>query len=354
MFLYCTADQIGCESGGGLVTYHERNALRKFAELKRGYVQDISREEMLPFKHYDYLGDPWKWDTIAQYPLAENHSYDLAHFYAGTFTETVKVLVSNGVKVSYTAAAHSIEKSKQEHEKLGIPFEYPHLIQPELWAKYVEGYLKADVVICPSTISKKTMEEFGAKNVKVIPHGVDIPKKPVPIPNSFTVGYLGAISPDKGIIYLLQAWKKLNVQNGLLIIGGSASRGDLMQHWINQYGGGNIFLAGWVNDVSSFYNAISLYVQPSVTEGFGIEVLESLAHGRPTLVSDGAGAVDVIPNEWKFKAGDVDSLCEAITKMKESKEDKSYVMNKCRGIASKYTWDRVENQYIELWKEMLC
>ena len=53
---------------------------------------------------------------------------------------------------------------------------------------------------------------------------------------------------------------------------------------IRHVGGGNIYLRGAVEDVSEVYDNCSLFVQPSASEGFGIEVLEAMAHGRLALL----------------------------------------------------------------------
>src|SRR5690606_22842703 len=132
------------------------------------------------------------------------------HIYSGTFSSTVKALKERNAKVSYTAAAHDLKESKKEHDMWGVPFEYPHLIDPDLWSRYVAGYLNADLLICPSNHSAQVMKEFGYdRRIEVIPHGCNLPEVVKPLPSQFTLGYLGAIGPDKGLKYLIEAWKAL-------------------------------------------------------------------------------------------------------------------------------------------------
>lgn len=47
------------------------------------------------------------------------------------------------------------------------------------------------------------------------------------------------------------------------------------------------------DDLVSFYNLATLYVQPSVYEGFGLPVLEAFACGAPVVSSDGGGLPEV-------------------------------------------------------------
>ena len=357
MNIYITADGIGIPTGGGTVTYHECSALSCLGDVfqicDRNFLESEHRINPIDGQ------DPWLWDKYVVRKLQNEEAngqppYKLAHLYAGTFTETVKYLKLRGTKVSYTAAAHSIEESKKAHEELGIPFQYPHLTDPELWARYVEGYRLADLVICPSYHSLDCMQSYGCKNVYVIPHGCNLPEKTVPSPQRFIVGYLGAYGPDKGVRYLLEAWKKLNYQDGsMLCLGGRDSVSspfvDALINWF--YGWERpIQRLGWVADVSDFYNNIALYVQPSVTEGFGIEVLEAFAHSRPVLCSKGAGAVDLVPMSMRVDAKSSNRLAEMID---DARTGWVTPPEQCLEIARYHTWDKIRDRYIATWKELL-
>jgi glycosyltransferase involved in cell wall biosynthesis len=108
---------------------------------------------------------------------------------------------------------------------------------------------------------------------------------------------------------------------------------------------------GFVKNIEDFYNKINLYVQPSVTEGFGIEILESLAAGRPVVASDGAGAADCVEDRGiVVPKKDSKSLAKAIDYFKNKKiYDPKYYQDQ----AEKYTWDKIKTKYINLWKELL-
>lgn len=54
---------------------------------------------------------------------------------------------------------------------------------------------------------------------------------------------------------------------------------------------------GRIPNVEDFFERISVYIQPSVTEGFGLPVIEAMASGRPVIVSEGAGAADAVLSE---------------------------------------------------------
>ena len=357
--LYLTADEVGIRSGGGIVTEQEVNALSTLAsDTPAGCYQIWERQCLSAEIRISMLPavDPWMWGEAASRLVdREQGNIKLVHVYSGTFTDTLNKLKEKGAKISYTAAAHSIAISRAEHDKFGLP--YPqHLTDPEQWKRYLGGYLAADVVICPSTHSAGVMRGFGCKNIEVIPHGCHLPDKVTPVPKHFTVGALssGLCAPDKGIIYLLQAWKMLNYKDATLIFGGKQSASSAFRKMIEDHGGGNIRLLGWVNDIRDFYDNISLLCQPSASEGFGLEVLESLAHGRQALCSEGTGAKDCVPNSWVFNSCDPKDLAGHIDAVRQNGYD-WLVKNGERGrqIAADYTWEKIRARYVNVWKGLL-
>lgn len=365
-YLYLTADKVGAASGGGKVTQEESTALFDLAVECGEECQIWGRDELTILPPGD--DEPWRWDLTAalKLPLPSDIYFEcmkypkLAHVYAGTFTKTIELLKRHNCKVSYTAAAHDVFASHTEHLKLGLDFNYPHLTDPNLWHRYVSGYRQADVVICPSQHSAECMKKYGCERIEIIPHGVDIPEEvtePARLKNKyiqrFVVGYLGAVGPDKGLIYLLQAWKKLDWRDGLLALAGRDSQSDFVRSLIDAVGINHdrILCMGWLDHSRDLYNSIDLYIQPSVTEGFGIEVLEAMAHGRAVLCSDGAGAADVVPDTWRFPAANADALAEKIDQFR--KANLGLMGRVGRELAKAYEWRHIRKQYQEVWKTLL-
>ncbi len=359
-FLYLTADRIGTETGGGLVTKHESDALKSL-----GAARVISRAEIEAAARQNGVGipGPWGWDDVvseSMYPMMawpENKAVTLCHAYAGTFGKTVKKLKDAGAKVCYTIAAHDRFVSREEHERLGMIFPYAHLTDEALWQRYIEGYRLADVIVCPGTVPAATVRaygpEFAAKRIEIIPHGCELPETVAPLPTAFVLGYCGVSGCDKGLVYLLQAWKKLAYKDAMLVIGGSGSMSPFMYQLVDHFGGGNIHLAGWQTDMSRFYNGLSCYCQCSSTEGFGCEISEAMAHARPVLCSTGAGAVDLVPPTRRFEARNVDDLATQINRVKMlGREGLAAEGSGDRERVKEVTWDKIRERYCELWRSM--
>jgi glycosyltransferase involved in cell wall biosynthesis len=341
--IYLTQDRIGTKTGGGVVTLNEYRALE---ELGGGQTLPVDNV-IVPFSTDPFEND-LRFLKILKEELKEVPK--LAHIYSGCFSETVKHLKSLGTKVAYTAAAHDPKISREEHEALGIPFDYPHLTDPKLWAKYLQGYLDADLVICPSVASGRLMVGFGCREATVIPHGVNRATEIPLFPKRFSVGYFGSLGVDKGVYYLLEAWKKLAWKDAILVLGGRASM-DAMP-LIRQFGGGNVRILGEVDNLAEFYREVSVYVQPSSTEGFGIEVLEAMAHGRPVVSTTGVGASDVLTPDSGLvvQARSSSELAGAIEKIRPKAEE----MGKAAvQVGWKYSWEKIRPRYREAWDGVL-
>lgn len=344
-FIYCTADRIGTPTGGGSVTHNELLAMQMLGGSVSVFDQAVLGQS----------DNPFDMDSNLYIRLMENDQYKqvkLAHFYSGTFSKTIQLLKRGHTRITYTAAAHSIEESRKAHTELSLTYNYPHLTDPDLWEQYVTGYKSADVLICPSTHSAKVMADFGCTApIRIIPHGTS-PVKVKPMPKTFRLGYLGAIGADKGLIYLLQAWKMADLKDASLVLAGPHITS--LFHVARIAGGRNIEFKGYVDSPSDLYNYCTVYCQPSVTEGFGIEVIEALAHGRPVIVSSGAGAADVVTpeNGLVVRPKHVGDLVEAIiafAKMPDLEARSVKVVH----TAAHYYWPVIYPQYVMLWKKEL-
>lgn len=351
--VYITADRLTMETGGGAVTTNELAALKSVSED----VFVLSRDDIDPtlFKQPDspFLFDYFALQQILLQQEIQRKYFDFAHLYSGCFTETVRYLKDRGAKISYTIAAHDRALSIEEFQRLGLEYPYHHVTDDRLWSIYTEGYRLADIVIAPSRRSAQILESMGCKNVRVIPHGIVWPKKVKPIPENFDCLYLGATGPDKGVLYLIQAWGMLNYPNSRLILAGPGT--ESLESFIRQVTNrGNFVLTGRVPDVADVYNACSAYVQPSVTEGYGLEIPEAMSFGRPVIASEGAGASELLNEDCGFivPIRNAKYIAEHIDWLKNNRDSMISMGEKGRIIARKYTWGVIRKRYARIFSEL--
>lgn len=114
---------------------------------------------------------------------------------------------------------------------------------------------------------------------------------------TFRVGFVGRLEPVKNPISLLKAAIQLlrkGVNIELWIIG-DGSLGDDIRSEIKKYGfEDHIRLFGYIDQPMNFVSQCDLYVQPSISEGFGLAVVEAMLCSVPVLASSVGGVPEII------------------------------------------------------------
>ncbi|MBW7857422.1 MAG: glycosyltransferase family 4 protein [Leptonema sp. (in: Bacteria)] len=139
-------------------------------------------------------------------------------------------------------------------------------------------------------------------------------KKPV---KEKIVLFLGRITFQKGPDYFVRAAKRVieEYQNVRFVMVGTGDMYFRMIEMAADLGIGKYFhYTGFLNrdDINRIFRMSSLYVLPSVSEPFGISVLEAMVAGVPVIVSKQSGVSEVIENCIKVNFWDVDEIADHI------------------------------------------
>jgi glycosyltransferase involved in cell wall biosynthesis len=338
----------GLDTGGGKVSRHEAKALAAITNLEKTVTEADIKPKLpqLPDTARSFL-----WDYMVAYEL-KNYNVDLAFFNGSPFGVTMNVL--KPAKTIVDIPAHNIELSVEEFEQRNGVGSYPfhHMVDDFLWSIYSQHIQRADVVLCPSKLSANYLStKLSLKNkMVVIPHGCYLPKKKsIHYPADFCVNHVGLNGTDKGQIYLVQAWHMLKRDkfSGRLVMVGRGTR-----YWV-PFG---VFSSEYIADISKVYNDCSVYVQPSVTEGFGIPVLEAMAHGRPVIVTEGAGSHELIEDGkegFVVPIRQAEVIKEKIEYFYDNPDEVKRMGKNARVKAEKYSWKKIEEKYQKLIKSVL-
>ena len=181
------------------------------------------------------------------------------------------------------------------------------------------------------------------------------------IPNGHYVLALGAIDLKKNLKSLVRAWAVLRASSSLarddnlVLAGKQHNRTSLKGLGLDELPE-NIFLTGFIEDedLPALYSGASVFVFPSLYEGFGIPPLEAMACGTPVVVSNvtslpevcGDAAVYVDPN-------DVESIADGIRCVLESTSIAEGLKEKGLRRAKNFSWERCVELHIQIFKECL-
>jgi len=249
-----------------------------------------------------------------------------------------------------------------ECEKYGFR-EYGNWSQKWLLEKQDEEYGISDKVIVLSELAKKSMVKHGVDESKIFVNrcGVDLScfrpgKKKDDI---FRITQCSGLIPRKGAHYLIQAFSELNLPNSELLFVGSPPTDPALQKILSKYSKKNIKFVGHVpqSQLPAYYQKSSVFILPSLADGFGMVVPQAMACGLPSIVTEKVGAAELIKeghSGFIIPAQSIDALKEKITFYYENKEACLSMGNEAwRSVSSGYTWDDYGYRLVQWLNESL-
>jgi glycosyltransferase involved in cell wall biosynthesis len=198
---------------------------------------------------------------------------------------------------------------------------------------------RAQAVIAPSHALADDARRLGATEVAVIPSGVELPDAVGEEAGPPEVLYAGRLSPEKGVLELVEAARGLN-----LVVAGDGPLRD-------QVPGALGFVPP--QELSKLYARAAVVVCPSHREGFGVACLEAMAHGRPVVASAVGGLLDlVVDGETGIHVlpRDVGALRAALERLLADPALRRRMGEAGRlRAAERFSWDAVTRDTVELY-----
>lgn len=138
--------------------------------------------------------------------------------------------------------------------------------------------------------------------------------------------YVGRIVPEKGIHYLIDAFKDIKTDKKLVIAGDTSYSNEYLKKLKEMAKQDNrIVFTGFVmgRELEELYSNCFMYCLPSEVEGMSMSLLEAMSYGCTCLVSDIKENMQVIrENGYGFKTGNINHLKEQIQKIVSGKLEK--------------------------------
>lgn len=167
--------------------------------------------------------------------------------------------------------------------------------------------------------------------------------------------FLGRLVPEKGIRYLIEAFKNVKTEKKLVIAGGSSDTDSFMKE-LKELAKDDkrIIFTGFVQGqmLEELYSNAYIYTLPSDLEGMLLSLLEAMSYGNCCLVSDIQECTEVVEDKALiFKKSNVQDLqnklqeaCDHAEKIMELKQQAADY------ICKKYNWDDVVEETLKLYK----
>ena len=226
----------------------------------------------------------------------------------------------------------------------------------------------ADEIIVLSKGVQNYFKETYGRETQFIPNGVNRPEvreaelitEKFGLTKDSYILFLGRLVPEKGIRYLVEAFKNVKTDKKLVIAGGSSDTDSFMKELKDLANDDDrIIFTGFVQGqmLDELYSNAYIYTLPSDLEGMPLSLLEAMSYGNCCLVSDIPECTEVVEDRaMTFMKSDVNTLR---IKLQENCDDPERVMGLKRQAANficgKYNWDDVVKETVKLYKqESIC
>ncbi|MCK5466234.1 glycosyltransferase family 4 protein [Candidatus Parcubacteria bacterium] len=238
----------------------------------------------------------------------------------------------------------------------------------------------ADRIIVPSKATKNDIIKFygvDGNKIEVIYHGVGTRQCLVPteMANKPYILFVGSIQPRKNIVRLIEAFEKIkNPPNPLF------QRGNFAPPFKKGARGIKLIIAGgkgWMSDeiykkakesefskeiefmgsvsddeLADLYKNATIFVLPSLYEGFGLPVLEAMSYGIPCVVSDNSSLSEITGDSAllvdAYNSNDIAEKINVLLNDEKLRRDLSK-----RGVenAGKFSWIKAAEKVVEVFRK---
>lgn len=240
------------------------------------------------------------------------------------------------------------------------------------WGRLASRYIMAgekgavkhadEIIVLSKSVQDYFQNKYGRKTV-LVPNGVNRPVTVLPTQIEKKYGlqkdsyflYLGRLVPEKGLEYLIKAYKDLDTDKKLVIAGGSSDMKEFEDkiHSLAK-GDDRIIFTGFVQGrtLAELLSNAYVYVIPSDLEGMPLTLLEAMSYGNCCLTSDIPECTEVVEDRAiSFHKGDVTDLRNRLKELDESPEKVAkYKEKAAEFICGKYDWDKVTEKTLELYR----
>ena len=228
-------------------------------------------------------------------------------------------------KIPFTSAVHT-----KFPEYLNLHIKVPLSITYALMRWF---HKRSHSVLVNTESHKAELEKRGFKNLKIWSRGIDLKKfkdTSIKINEKDYLLYVGRVSKEKNI----EAFLSIETTHEKIVVGDGPYRQKLQKKFPR------VKFVGCKTgpELAAWYRNASVFVFPSITDTFGIVVIEALFCGVPVAAYPVTGPLDIIEDGITGSLND--NLKTAIDKALQIKREN------CTRSTKKYIWKNVAEQFL--------
>ncbi len=160
--------------------------------------------------------------------------------------------------------------------------------------------------------------------------------------------FVGTVQPRKNLVKLIEAFSHIKSELKLVICGKYGWMYEDVLAAPKKYGvEDRVIFTNYISDIERYTllaNAL-VYVQPSITEGFGLPILEAWEAGLPVVSSNGGALKEVVGESGLlFDPQNTSDMTQTIEKMADSEKIREQYIKKGRERLAEFSWDKAARE----------
>ena len=239
------------------------------------------------------------------------------------------------------------------------------------WGKFASWYIRLgekcavrfahEIIVLSENAKQYFLDTYQRKTV-LIPNGItryerlealEIKKVFGLVRDSYIL-FLGRLVPEKGVHYLIEAYKQCKTDKKLVIAGGTSDSSDYADALLKSVKDDpNIICTGYVQGrvLAELYSNAYVYVLPSDLEGMPLSLLEAMSYGNCCLTSDIPECADVVGEVGvTFTQANVQDLLDKLEQLCNNPQMVSRFKEQSADyICGRYNWDEVTRKTLQLY-----
>lgn len=236
---------------------------------------------------------------------------------------------------------------------------------PEFRARFTQqarhAAANSDLIIAVSEFTGRQVHDLlrvERSRIVAIPHGVHEARLPTMAEKEKMILSVGALQVRKNVIRLVAAFEA-TPPDWTLVLAGSPSgykAADILARVEHSSCRDRIRVTGYVSehDLAALYSRAAIFAFPSLAEGFGIPVLEAMAHGLPVVTSRGSALEEVAGDAALLVDPEqTDEIAAALLLLIENSDLRRTLAERGRLRARLYPWERAIRATHSAYEEVI-
>lgn len=212
-------------------------------------------------------------------------------------------------------------------------------------------YPKATGIIAQTQLARRVMQSYlGGVNIHVIPNPVNVINR-LDLPRKKIIVSVGRLEEVKGHRYLIEAFAKLEQKDWILsLIGDGSLRQELIDLATSLGVQDRVLFHGYKKNFRKDLSEASIFVLPSLKEGFPNALLEAMSVPLPCIATDFIGQPNEIINDRKngllVPVKDVKKLVAAMGRLADCPQLREELASEAFGVREEFSFDKIANRYL--------